>query len=276
MPEREILEKFKVYPTFDKEKYLLQEIEDARNFLNNELNIIDRIEDNTLQLICIFSLIDCLAQEYYNYPNRESKQAFCDFVIKYQKQCDYLEQIEPVTLYYRVEDCIDTKVMIDGFPPEKEVSLENLGWLDAVLVKDILKSNKSEEISNYLKRKYSEGSVENVLHEHKLISLIYRMRSKAVHEMSGLGESFMKMIDVFPNEPYYRDVSRLYVYEGNVVSDDVFELVIPNKFLRNILSDCIEGYLEDCKIDKHSPFSNNNISRLYRLSWHDTLAKLKN
>ena len=268
MPEREILEKFVIDPNYDIEKGLLKEIDEARRFFDKSLACIDKIEDTTIQLISIFSLIDCLAQEASNYAT-DFKKAFCDFVIKHQKQCDYIEMVEPITLYYRVEDLIEEKVLFEDFPPEKVVSLESLGCLDSTLVKDVLQRRKSEEILEYIKNEYGKDLADKLEKEHKIISLIYRMRSKAVHEMSGLGESSAKTKDMYPNTPHYRDVSRIYVYEGNVVSDDVVELVIPNHFLRNILSDCIDGYLEDCKKNKRAPFSNNKIYRLNNLSWYD-------
>ena len=106
--------------------------------------------------------------------------------------------------------------------------------------------------------------------EHQLIFLLYRMRNKAVHEMSGLGEIWhLEKKDVMPTEPYYRDVGRGYVQSGEWVSDDVIELVIPNVFVRNILADCIDGYIADCRENGHFPFSNNHMTRKHKLSWYD-------
>ena len=275
MPKCEILKKFKIDPNYNEKDALLKEIEVAKDYLYKELEVIDKIEDITLQAISIFSLIDCLAQESAQYPTDRTRKTFCDFVIKHQKQCNYINEVEPITLYYRVEDLIDKGVLINGFPPEKEVSIEDIGYIDAIPVKSLLMKGKSNEILDYLNNKFGKEFAESIARDHQIISLIYQMRNKAVHEMSGLGESFKKTLDILPNEPYYRDVGRLYVHEENVVSDDVVELVIPNKFLRNILVDCINGYLEDCKTNNRFPFSHNNISRLIRLSWYDKSAKQK-
>ena len=96
------------------------------------------------------------------------------------------------------------------------------------------------------------------------------MRSKAVHEMSGLGENWRSEgKHHLPKEPYYRDVGRDYVQGEEWVSDNVIELVIPNVFVRNILADCIDGYLEDCSNDKRFPFSNNHMTRKPNLTWYD-------
>ena len=82
--------KFEVDPNFDEEKYLTERITEVRAFLNKELACIDTIQDITFQLICMFAMIDCLAQEQANYPQEPwaAKNAFCQFVLKHQKQCD--------------------------------------------------------------------------------------------------------------------------------------------------------------------------------------------
>ena len=261
--------KFEVAPTYDEEKYLSQRIDEAHIFLHRELDAMDSIEDTTLQLICMFSALDRLAQEEGNYPP-DSKRAFFQFVLKYQRQCDYLEAVEPITLYYRVEELIDEIVLLPGFPPEKEVSLDDLGYLYATKVEDILSKGKSEEILAYIEKKKGRDVSAKLAKEHQLISLLYRMRSKAVHEMSGLGETWRpEHRDIKPAEPYYRDVGRLYVQGDEWMSDDVVELVIPNTFIRNILADCIEGYLDNCRITKRCPFSNNHMTRKHVLSWYD-------
>ena len=272
MPTPEKYSKFVVDPNYDEEKDLAKSIEDVRAFLEKELSDIDKIENATFQLICAFSLIDCLAQEQANYPPRPSdaKDAFCQFVLKHQKQCDYMKCVEPITLYYRVEDFIEESVLIPNFPPEKEISLESLGYLYLVPVQNVIWGGKSEEILDYIKKKKGVDFAEKIAKDHMIISLLYRMRSKAVHEMSGLGESWsFESKRNGHTAPYYRDVGRGYVEDDYWVHDDVVELVIPNIFVRNILADCIEGYLSDCAQNKRFPFSNNHMTRKPNLSWYD-------
>lgn len=273
MPKQTIHSKFEIDPAYDEEKSLVKRIEDSRTFLEKELAIIDCIEDITFQLICIFAMIDCLAQEQAAYPQESwaARKAFCQFVLKHQKQCDYLEEVEPITLYYRVEDLIDEVELIRGFPPEKEVSIDDLGYLYGERVKDILPKGKSNEILSYIEIKKGSDFRAKMEREHQLISLLYRMRSKAVHEMSGLGEMWhFETKDKKPTEPYYRDVGRGYVIGDEVVSDNAIELVIPNIFVRSILADCIDGYLSDCREAKRFPFSNNHMTRKPNLTWYDS------
>lgn len=269
MPEQIKHGKFEIDPNYDEAADLAKRISEVRVFLENELADLDGIADTTFQLICLFAMIDCLAQEQANYPQK-SKEAFCNFVLSHQKQCDYLEEVEPITLYYRVEDDIDEVVKIPGFPPEKEVTIDDLGYLYGDKVKTVLTKGKSQEIIQYIKQKKGTTIANKLAQEHQLISLLYRMRSKAVHEMSGLGEIWnFENKDNTPDEPYYRDVGRGYVQDGEWVSDNVVELVIPNVFVRSILVDCINGYLTDCSKNNRFPFSNNHMTRKHRLSWYD-------
>ena len=268
MPKTTVYGKFEVDPNYDEVRVLERNISEARNYLKKELACIDAIDNTTLQAICLFSMIDCLAQEEANYIG-DSKPIFCQFVLKHQRQCDYLESVEPVTLYYHVEDLIDETVLYPGFPPEKVISLEDLGHLYGSSVKYAIETKKAEIILNYIKSKKGTEFADKKAKEHQVISLLYRMRSKAVHEMSGLGESMNFHQELKPREPYYRDVGRSYVEGENIVSDDVVELVIPNIFIRNILLDCIDGYLEECREKRRFPFSNNHITRRPNLSWYD-------
>ena len=270
MPEVKNHGKFEIDPNYDRDKDLARTIDSAQVFLQSKLSAIDQITEPTMQLIYMFSLLDCLAQERANYPTgKESKKAFCNFVLAYQKQCDYMECVEPITLYYHVEDLIKKSILIPGLPPEKEITLESLGYLDIQPVKQIITSTKAHEILDYIAKQKGQKFAEKKKEEHQFISLIYRMRSKAVHEMSGLGESTSFRQYLMPQEPYYRDVGRSYVLNGNLVSDNVYELVIPNAFIRNILQDCVNCYLEECKEQKRFPFDNNSMLRKHRLSWYD-------
>ena len=105
--------------------------------------------------------------------------------------------------------------------------------------------------------------------DHQLITLIYRMRSKATHEMTGLGEKINTPMETKLTEPFYRNVLRGYVLDDKIVSEFAYELVIPNIFIRDLLMDCINGYLIECKIENKLPFGNNGILRKHRLTWYD-------
>ena len=268
MPEPKVHCKFEIDPDYDEEKDVAKSIADIQAFLEKELACVDAIDNTTMQAICMFAMIDCLAQEEADYQGRPH-DVFCNFVLKHQKQCDYLESVEPVTLYYHVEDLIEEAEPLPGFPPEKAISLEDFGYVYGVKVENILSKGKAQEILDYIEKKKGNKFAEDKAREHKIINLLYRMRSKAVHEMSGLGESWKDSHGLQPNVPYYRDVGRGYVLDGNWVYDDVIELVFPHTFIRSILVDCINGYLAECKAARRFPFSNNDLTRKPNLTWYD-------
>lgn len=265
MPKEKILGPF--IESFDDDT-LNKNIAEIRTYLEQELADIDSLKNTTLQNICMFALIDCLAQEEANYP-WDSSTAFRQFVLKYQKQCNYMEKVEPVTLYYHIEELIEEAPPYSGAVPEKIISLDDLGYVFGVKVEEILAKSKSKEILDYLEKKQGKSFAKKKASEHQFISLVYRMRSKAVHEMSGLGESWTLRQSFFPTTPFYRNCSRTYVKEKNIVSDDAIELVIPTPFIRSILVDCINGYLNECKVSKRFPFCNNDLARKVTLSWYD-------
>lgn len=268
MPKTTNHGKFEVRPDYNEAEDLASTIADYRTYFEDTLVSIDAMGKSTTQLICMFAWIDCLAQEAANYP-ADSKSAFCQFVLKHQKQCDYLECVEPVTLYYHVEDMIDEVTLIPGFPPEKAISLEDVLAFTTTPVHTIIRGGKAQEILDYIEQKRGSAFAAKKAKEHQLISLLYRMRSKAVHEMSGLGQCINIELRDDPQVPFYRDIGRSYVQDGDWVSDDVVELAIPNAFVRNILADCFDGYLADCAANSHFPFSNNRMNRKHNLSWYD-------
>lgn len=259
MPKQRVLGKDEIDPRREKESFFF-DFEKACDYLKRDLEKIDKTNDSKLQLIYMFCLIDTMAQEEANYPTREprSKEIFCNFVLKYQKQCDYLECVEPVTLYYRVEDLIEKEIPFD-FVPKGGIKM----------VKDSLHKGKAEEILFYIEKEKGKRFAEKKAEEHKLISLLYRMRNKAVHEMSGLGvgENFPELKKY--EEPYYDGTYRGYGLDGFVVRDYVEILVIPNVFIRRILEDCVNGYLTECRKAHRVPFSNNHMLRKFSLSWYD-------
>ena len=267
MSKKEIIDKFIRDPNFDEEASLMQRIEEFKTFFEKQIQCIRNIEDATMQAICICAFIDSLAQESEGYP-REHKPAFYNFVRRHQKRCEYLEAIDPITLFYRVESLINESVLVDGFLSKKTINIEDMGVSFGMTMKDIINKGKAEEILWYVKNKKGVDIAQKYAEDHRLISLIYKMRSKAVHEMSGIGRSIKALDGDLPNEPYYMDIDRMDVDGEYIVAKNIIELVIPNSFLFNILKDCVDGYLSDCELNRRKPFS-NNIKRKCHLSWYD-------
>ena len=266
MPDITVRGTFKPDPSYNHVEEVERSIQMMRKYLDNQLSIIDNIGDQTMQLICMFSLIDCLAQEWAGYPTGKSKEAFCKFVLQHQSKYDYLDGVEPVTLHYHVEDLIKES---DIEHIESIASLKTLCISENCLAKHAIKTVKAKMILEYLEKIKNKDFALTKAKEHQLITLIYRMRSKATHEMTGLGEKNNTLMETKLTEPFYRNVLRGYVLDDKIVSEFAYELVIPNIFIRDLLMDCINGYLIECKIENKLPFGNNSILRKHRLTWYD-------
>ena len=81
MPEKEILAPFCVREDYNLLEDVKNNISYFREYMYKQLAIADDITDDTMQLICYFSMIDCLAQETENYPTSSDRGIFCDFVL---------------------------------------------------------------------------------------------------------------------------------------------------------------------------------------------------
>lgn len=257
---------------FDKSILVKEKIEEVRRLLEEANSIPNKCFRN----ICMFSLIDSLAQEYANYPSTGSRKTFCDFVIRFQDKYSYLEKVEPVTLFYDYEPNIKE---IEKHPELKdrapelcskklEVSLDDLRIEDETKVEQILNTNKADELLRLIERDKGSKEANKYRRKHSLIFLLYKMRSKAVHELSRMGRD--NKWETNHDEPFYRDVKRIYTRDGNIVSDDVLELVFPNKFIYNLALNVIENYLSECEKQQRLPFENNsNFKRGVVITWND-------
>ncbi|MEE3473690.1 MAG: hypothetical protein VZR24_23950, partial [Butyrivibrio hungatei] len=193
MPEKKIMWPHAARPDFNKTEYVKSEIEKMRAFAFKELDEAMSINNRVYKNICLFSLIDCFAQEYANYPTSGLSKAFCDFILKFQDYYDYLELPEPVTLFYDYEPKLRELASGPEMPepelsePGTEVSIDDLGPLDGQKVSTVIRTNKAEEILAVIRREEGRKEAKNYRRNHRLIHLIYKMRSKAVHELSRMG-----------------------------------------------------------------------------------------
>lgn len=279
MPEAKIYGPYKLKEDFDEEKYIRESVEETRVYLQKRLDEAYSISNSVFQTVCMFAVIDCLAQEYANYPTKNAQNVFNDFVLQFQSRYDFLEMVEPVTLFYDYEPNIKKIIKHEElhrlypkeFPPELEVDIKDLGlFFDSTTIDEVMKKNISEEILSIIERQEGSKIKERYRERHKFISLLYKMRSKAVHELSSLGSEIKFDKDDCKKLPYYRFAGRMYEKDGFVVSDNIYELVIPNEFIYDLALNCIDNYLEYCINQKRLPFKNNsNFSRKVCLAWTD-------
>ena len=151
-----------------------------------------------------------------------------------------------------------------------EVSIDDLGPLDGQKVSEVIRTNKAEEILTVIRREEGRKEAKNYRRNHRLIHLIYKMRSKAVHELSRMGNENKWEIEDGRDEPFYRDMVRLYEFEGNIVSEDFYELVIPNRFIYNLTQNTLSNFFDYCLKEQRLPLENrSNFKRAVDLTWRD-------
>ena len=238
-------------------EYIDSRIEEVRQHYDQRIKSISKIEEKYFQLLCLFSLIDALAQEYSNYSQGQEQKKFTSFVLEFQNKWDFLEYTDPVTLYYDIQDKLDA-----------EINLDFLTDGNPYLPQHIIKSGLTEKIFDYLKTK-GEQNLDNYMRKHRYVDLLYKMRSKLSHELSTSGSVLAMGLGESEHLPYYISVSRLYSIDKNIIEDDIWELVVPVEFIGQLLLECLDNYLKYCKESQRDPFSNNKFERKFRLAWYD-------
>lgn len=71
------------------------------------------------------------------------------------------------------------------------------------------------------------------------------------------------------NCPYYLCCSRAYQENGELIRDNVWDLVMPVGFIRKLALECANSYLNYSIHNKCDPFQNNVFTRKSNLSWYD-------
>lgn len=226
-----------------------------RAWLVSKSKIIDNIPDNYLKTLCYFSLIENFAQEYSNYYSpHKSTEMFCEFVLRFSSHNVFLDQYDPVTLYYDFEAQLKQSF---------DLSFLNPGLYhnpDQAFLHE-----KAQEMVQYLNALDTKIRSDR----HKFVRLLYSLRSKLSHEL--INQHSMLAIDLFLLEeyPYYVSCSRTYVTEDRIERDEIWELVFPTGFIRILALECINNYLDYSLENKNDPFENNSMNRKSTKTWYD-------
>ncbi len=235
------------------ENFVRSEAEEWRQYAKSTIEKVEEIESPQIQLLCYFSLMECLAQDVANYPNKGQHKAFTDFVLKYQNKYCYLDEIDPVTLFYHTEknvgEVFDLSDFQDGaiyYPTDSFIQKQ---------VK-ILVTKLTETIG--------EEAAIKLAQKHRYVDLLYRMRCRLSHEFSQSYIGHMK----HQESPYYISCSRTYIKDKKVIEDDVWHFCIPVEFVKSICVNCIDNYLNECIVNNVLPVDNNSMDRFCELSWY--------
>ncbi|WP_324665505.1 hypothetical protein VLL09_03330 [Dehalococcoides mccartyi] len=238
-------------------EYIDSRIAEVQKHFEDRIESIRRINEKYFQLLCLFSLIDSLAQEYSNYSRGQEQKKFTNFVLEFQKKWDFLEYTDPITFYYDVQEHLI-----------ESVNLNSLSEGDVYSPAHMIKSEMTEKVVACLEEKGVQN-IADCKRKHRYVDLLYKMRSKLSHELSTSGSVSPMGLGEKEPLPYYVSVSRVYSIDGNLIEDDIWELVVPVEFIERLLLDCLGNYLDFCKKTQRDPFSNNKFERKFRLAWYD-------
>ena len=239
--------------------YGSSEYRDWRNketleWVTRKSQIIDNIPDNYFKALCYFSLIENFSQEYSNYPLQKQAESFCKFVSDFSSSYSFLTEYDPVTLYYDFEaelkGSFDLSFLDYGvnYNPDHAVKYGRA----TEMIKSLEPYNKKERIQ-----------------KHKYVRLLYSLRSKLSHELFNQHAMLATDIHLLPEYPYYIPCSRAYDKEGERVRDQIWDLVVPVGFIKNLVLECINNYLDYCLKNKNDPFENNRLDRKSITAWYD-------
>lgn len=217
--------------------------EEIRLYVKNKLSIADTISDYNIKFLIVFSLLESFAQEWKNYPKYGTSEAFCEFVMTFQRNYGYLDKVDPVTLYYDFEKELNPHFSLDYLS-------DGCCYYASSLVNEV----KSEKIIGFL----ISNSITNQkrIEQHKYVKLLYKMRSKISHEHCHYLWSIVSST--------WEECEPCFISCGND-----WELGFPYPFIRNLAEECIDGFLKSREVEGLDPFKNNTDNRKFRLAWVD-------
>ena len=133
-----------------------------RAWIASTMAELDKVDMKEIKLLTYFSIIEMMAQEYYDFPARNMQDTFTEFVLEFQDRYDYLELTDPVTLYYHTEDIVFPRVTLDDLidgeeycPMETVIRNkveENIAYTQSIIakIKDLELSGPNTFVYMYL------------------------------------------------------------------------------------------------------------------------------
>lgn len=143
--------------------YVEYSVNSWREWIAKTMNEIEKVEMKEVKLLTYFSILEMMAQEYDNFPSNKLQDSFTKFVLQFQNKYDFLEEVDPVTLFYRVEDIVAPKV-----------NLNNLRDGEIYFPKSRCISDKVSEIATELVAKNGKEYADKKLKEHRYGCISFR------------------------------------------------------------------------------------------------------
>ena len=256
MPKQKI-SKQKINAKIMKDKEIVKHsVNQYRKYVYSIFHQLDDIEPVIIKELCYFSIMESIAQDIQNYPTKRLQDVFTEFILKYQNRYDFLELLEPVTLFYRKEEELSKYINLDC------ITDGGIYFPEDNVIRHM--ANEIESVVNE-KLNYKGEKANKLLKNHRYVDLLYRLRCRLSHEFCESGTTESQFHDI----PYYMNSYRMYVKDERIVSDNVWTMQVPVIFLKNLCINCIDNYLDDCVENVLLPIKNNNLDRICELSWYN-------
>lgn len=223
------------------------EVNQTRNWVNNKLKDISKLETEAFRKILYYSLIDSFAQSWKNYPTYNVQNVFSDFILTFSpKYRDILGNVCPVTLFHYLKD--ENPLLTLRLPESRILDAQS-----GILAKE------SERLLATISNQDTRIKAQK---KHRYCQLMYAERNKLVHELSQVG------MPIDFDEPLPHVAQGCKMIDDKLI-DTGWELVIPEKFVLSVLEDVLNGYLAYCVQENIVPFSNNTFDRKSKTAWYD-------
>ncbi len=216
----------------------------VRTEVNRQLEIISEVNDWKYQMICLFSLLDSFAQDIADYPTYKSRDAFCEFVAKYDNTFPYWNEIDTVSFFYKHGD------LFVGYDPTGFMTDGAVYYCGEII------KRQSQDLFRYVEM--DEHISE--LNKHRYKMLFYILRNKLVHELNTPNGIMGTAKD---ENPFYISFSIITDKEQK----DTWALTFPCGFVKRVVSSSIDNYLDYCLKENKEPFENSDLLRDHFVTW---------
>ena len=217
------------------------------------IEIANSVPNGAFSIILLLTIIDSFAQAEYDYPpGKESSIAFQKFVLSHtEKHREYLERLCPVTLFYDYFGSSDVK----------ELPL-TLGRLYSYYDPEM------SEAAETILHRIPEEQRERAYSKHKYIALLYRLRSKLVHELNPLGTP-VEFISNIPSVAHGTEYGPKKEDGTRDAIRQIWTLNFPRKYIYELTKEVVFHRIDVCEKQGILPFPLSNEPRRCELSWYD-------
>lgn len=214
-----------------------------KQYFHDNLDNISKIDvenSRLFQKILYITFLDSLSASLY--PDCKNKQRFIQLIDNFS---DWSDKDKICTTYLARKLDLNSDIgnqEIREIVKDKVKKWEGCGLHYIEIAEDF----PFDSIFKYFDTKNTNFKLENFKHSH----LLYSLRNVLVHRH----QSQRELGDRHPALPFYERYS-IINYETEKLEFKEFELIHPNRFLKNLCKKILDNFLIQCQEKKLNPFS---------------------